>query len=300
MPLREIDPPPEWGITIDRAAIDDLAERLAADPPAPTHFDYAGIPDVEGEEWARFVLLGVSVVWRLWPPRGSAMWSAEGLDDAPGVWHCFRRRPEALDLDLVAGGHLSDDFFAGDGVLQDIPRRLERLRDLAATILGEFGGSALAVVGEEDAVEVSERISTSLPGYMDRPPSPEGILPFDKLANLATAMLAARLPIRGLDRFGVYPDYMLPRHLRHRGVLVYTDDLARRVDDRELLEAGSLEEMGIRWATVRAGELLRRAALSHGTDIPTPDLDYWLWSEAVLGPDADAMGEHHRCITEAY
>jgi hypothetical protein len=46
--------------------------------------------------------------------------------------------------------------------------------------------------------------------------------------------------------------------------------------------------------------MLRRSLVDAGNPVSTPDLDYWLWSEAVIGPNATAMGPHHLCVTEAY
>lgn len=149
-------------------------------------------------------------------------------------------------------------------------------------------------------MRLADLLAASVPGYFDRPASPAGVLAFDKLANLAVTMLAARLPITGTETFPVFPDYMLPRHLRHEGILVYRNELATAVDERRLLEAGSLPEMAIRWATIHAAERLRATLADLGNPVSTPDLDYWLWSEAVIGPRAESMGEHHRCLTEAY
>lgn len=306
IPIREIPPPQDWGVRIDDSAIVRLAERLSDHRFEPASYEYEGTPDVHGEEWGRFVLLGVSVIWRLWPPQGEHMWGVEQdgrvIEDASGVWTCFGREPASLDLDFVAGGGLDDSFFAGVGHLQDVEARLQRLADVARALVDRHDGSALGLVDEAegDAVALRDLITETLPGYRDRPVSPAGILPFDKLANLAVTMLAARLPVHGTDRFPVFPDYMLPRHLRHEGVLVYAPSLARAVDEGQLLEAGSQPEMAIRWATIRAAEQLRLALNAAGNPVTTPELDYWLWSEAVIGPRANQMGPHHLCITDAY
>lgn len=304
--LRENPPPPDWGVTIDPEAVERLARRLSGHTFERASFDYEGVPPFEGAEWATFVVLGVSVVWRLWPPEGAREWWVVDGDvrrnDAPGIWACFTRQPSALDLGWHASGGADDGFFGGDGVLQDVSRRVERMREVAVVILDHHKGSAMRLVeeGEWDAQKVSDVLTRTIPGYFDRPESPLGPLSFDKLSNLAAAMLAARLPITGVDRLPVYPDYMLPRHLRHEGILNYRPDLAHRVDTGGLLEAGSLEEMAIRWATIRAADMLETALAEHGNPVATPDLDYWLWSEAVIGPRAGLMGRHHLCLTEAY
>jgi hypothetical protein len=304
--LRENPPPPDWGVSIDAAAVDGLARRLVSHPFESASYDYEGTPAVDGEDWARFIVLGVSVVWRLWPPAGTRMWGVRDgeriVEDAPGLWICFDRHRESLDLEYVASGGLDASFFGGEGVLQDIPRRLDVLTAVAQAIIDRHGGSVLGMVEKTDgdALSLRDVLVDDIPAYLDRPASPLGTLPFDKLANLAVTMLAARLPITGTHRFPVFPDYMLPRHLRHEGILRYSDALTAAVDRGHLLESGSPEEMAIRWGTIFSAEMLRRSLVDAGNPVSTPDLDYWLWSEAVIGPNATAMGPHHLCVTEAY
>lgn len=306
VPIREIPPPEAWGVRIDYSAVAGLAARLADHHFEPASYDYEGTPDVHGEQWGRFVILGVSVIWRLWPSGGERMWGVEQdgriVEDASGIWTCFGREPRSLDVEFVAGGGLDPSFFEGVGHLQDVDLRLRRLRDVARTLVEGHDGSTLGLVDRAagDALVLRDLLVDSLPGYRDRPVSALGILPFDKLANLAVTMLAARLPVHGTDRFPVFPDYMLPRHLRHEGVLVYAPSLAKAVDGGELLEPESEAEMAIRWATTRAAEQLRLALNAAGNPVSTPELDYWLWSEAVIGPRANQMGPHHLCITQAY
>lgn len=304
--VRENPPPPGWGVLVDHTAVERLATRLSDHPFEPASYEYEGTPEYTGEDWGRFVILGVSVVWRLWPPAGHRMWAVrtgdQVVEDASALWVCFAREPRSLDLEWLARGELTEAFFDGEGTLQDVPRRIEVLRDVAQALIEHHDGSVSGLIEKTggDAVVLRDALASTVPGYRDRPVSPVGILPFDKLANLAVTMLAARLPITGTDRFPVFPDYMLPRHLRHDGVLVYSDALASGVDSGRLLDAGSLEEMAIRWGTIYGADHLRRRLLELGNDVSTPDLDYWLWSEAVLGPRAGDMGPHHLTITEAY
>ena len=304
--LRVVGPPRSWGVTVSSRALDETAAKLSRHRFVPASYDYEGTPDWHREDWARFVLLGVSVVWRLWPPDGERMWGVvDGeriIEDAPGIWTCFGREPRSVDLEWLASGGMGRDFFRGAGHLQDIEARIDRLREVATALVDHHQGSIMGMIEacSGDAVALRDLVVDTIPGYLDRPTSPAGILRFDKLANLAVTMLASRLPIVGVDRFPVFPDYMLPRHLRHLGVLVYSDELAWAVDHGEVLEADSLPEMAIRWATIHAAEQLRLRLHSAGNPVTTPELDYWLWHEAVLGPHAQTMGGHHLCITEAY
>jgi hypothetical protein len=304
--IENLDPPEEWGVRVDPDTIEAVAGSLASHHFAPPSFDYPGVPALDGEAWARFVLLGVAVVWRLWPPDDQQMWAAElngeWLEDAAGIWSCFAREPRSTDLVWYATGGPDQRFFAGRGHLQDIPRRLDLLSSVAETLLSRWRGHALQIVEASGARAgpLTELLVETIPGFWDRPHTDRGDLPFDKLAHLAVAMLSARIPITGVEEFPVYPDYMLPRHLRHLGILVYEPGLAAAVDERRLIPRESEWELAIRWGTVRAAALLRRSLSAVGNVVTTPQLDYWLWSEAVLGPDATAMGEHHRTLTEAY
>lgn len=312
-------PPPEWGVTVDPAAIDALADLWAHDPfPLPA-FDYPGTPTERPETWwFDYVTLAVSVLACLWPPDGEEMWSTDHqgqpLDDAPGIFAAFTRRlrPEptsGLDLAWFAG--LSDDdgrrLFAGTGSLQLIPERTDLLRRVATTITDRWDGTAANLVAEADrhGPTMAHLLTTTMPAYLDRPVTSAGTLPFDKLSHLAAAIMAAglgwdRAGFTGYDQFPVYPDYMLPRILRHHRVLAYAPDLAHQVDTGALIEADSPAEHAIRWATVHAGAHLHRALTQRGNPVTTPALDYRLWSESVLGPDAATLGPHHRTLTLHY
>lgn len=315
--LRATPPPADWGVDVDPEAVEALAERWAGDAfPLPA-FDYPGMPSSrEVSWWFDYVTLSVSVLACLWPPDGEEVWRTEldgqWLGDAPGIFAVFTRQlmvPSGLGLERVAA--LSDAegaaWFVGEGTLQQIPQRVALLRQVAAAVLDRWNGSVanLVVAADREGPRMVELLVETIPGFQDRPHSSAGVLPFDKLAHLAAAIMAAGLGwgaacFTGFDDFPVYPDYMLPRVFRHHGVLVYSPEVAGAVDARLLIPALSEAEHAIRWATVYAGEALRSALAQRGRVVPAPALDYRLWSEAVLGPDADAFGEHHRTLTMAY
>jgi putative queuosine salvage protein len=275
----------------------------------PPAFDYPGLPDSTGRTWFDFCAMAVAVCACLWPPEGEETWSAElegvWLADAPGLFACFTRLPK-FDIRDFAGFSTSDaeHLFAGRGTLQQVKERGRYLDGVATALIDGWDGTAYSLIEEArwQAPRVVDLLVTTVPGYHDRAETAEGTLAFDKLAFLCTAMMASRSerPLQGLDDFPVYPDYMLPLVLRHHGVLVYDPALARTVDSRREIEPGSNWELAIRWATVFAAEALRAAFRELGRDVPAANLDYVLWHDAVLGPDAGTMGEHHRTVTMAY
>lgn len=314
--LRATAPPPEWGVAVDDDALSALAARWAPDRFVLPDFDYPGTPAERDERWwFDYVTLSVSILACLWPPDGDEMWrtklDGQWLDDAPGIFAVFTRRLGRDGLSVDEFCDLSNDdgleLFDGTGMLQLIPERIETLRNVARTIVDSWDGSAVNLVEEagRNGSKIASLLSETMPGYRDRPLSSRGELRFDKLAHLAASIMAAGLGwskagFSGFDEFPVYPDYMLPRVLRHFGVMRYSAELTALVDAQQLLPADSEAEHAIRWATVHSGEALKTALAARGNAVSAPALDYRLWSEAVLGPDADRFGEHHRTVTLRY
>lgn len=308
--IRNRPPPVEWGVTISPGSIAELAEAWKDRRFELPKWDYAGLPrGLDDAAWYDLCITACSVLACIWPPAGEDMWSThyegERLEDAPAIFSCFSRRLVDGKLDPRLFSELTaSEFFSGRGTLQLLDERWAQLNAVVATIQDRWKGTAINLVeaGGGDAEPIVDLLVTTIPGFRDMPHSPVGVLPFNKLARLATAMMSAggSTPFTGLEKLPVYPDYMLPRVFRHYGAFEYSSELADAVDHRRLIPAGSEWELAIRWATVYTGDRLADALRSRGVEVMTPALDYFLWEMAVLGPDAAAMGEHHRTLTLAY
>jgi Potential Queuosine, Q, salvage protein family len=306
--IRSSPPPQEWGVSIDRNASLGLAERWRERPFPPPAFDYPGLPPWQDDAWFDFCVLGCSVIACLWPPTGDPVWATkfEGvwLDDAPGLFACFARQPIQVESFLDFGPRQAREFFAGRGTLQLIDERAVILSGVARALAHRWDGRALTMIdkAEWDGPRLAELLVETIPGYRDEAETSLGKLSFNKLAHLCVAMMNSRSsrPMGRLETFPVYPDYMLPRVIRHYGVLRYESELSRAIDGGSLIPAGSDWELAIRWATVYAADQLRAELNTRGNPVSTPALDYALWHDAVLGPEAALMGEHHRTVTMAY
>lgn len=308
--IRNTPPPSDWGTTVSVPAIERLADRWKHRTFPLPKWDYKGLPrGLDDPAWYTVCVTACSVLACIWPPEGDEMWttSFEGdeLDDAPAIFSCFSRQIADGELDLRVFSRLTpEEFFAGRGTLQLLDERWLQLDAVVAALDDQWQGAAANLVadGQLDAELIVELLVATIPGFDDAPESSRGRLQFHKLARLATAMMSAggTQPFIGLERLPVYPDYMLPRVFRHFGIIEYSPELAATVDGRGLVPRESEWELGIRWATVYCGDQLATALRNRGSRVSTPALDYALWESAVLGPDADAMGEHHRTVTLAY
>jgi hypothetical protein len=239
----------------------------------------------------------------------STVFNRQRLDDAPALFAAVTKwiGPGSVpDLSKFTEltSRRSCSLFEGDGVLQLIPQRKQRLAAVADAILRRWGGSALGLVENAgwNGPAAVRQLAESVPGYEDEARVAGYHVRFRKLAHLATALMASRSSQAwsGLETFPVYADYMLPRYLRHLGIIAYSPELSETVDTRTEIPRHSRHEIAIRWATVRAGHLLVEELNREGVLVDAPRLDYFLWSEAVLGSEAGRMGEHHRTVTLDY
>jgi len=312
--LRSGPPPAGWGVEISPEAVAALIRLWRGRSfPAP-RFDYPGPPPgLRDGPWFDYAVLSVSVLACLWPPPDCRMWSisyaGRRLTDAPALFGAVTRWmgpdtcPDVRSFSEL-GRSQAGLLFAGQGVLQMVPERGVRIARVAEAVTERWAGATQHLVEEAgwDGPAVVELLATTIPGYEDEAAVDGHRLRFRKLAYLASSLMASRStrPWTGLDSFPVFPDYMLPRLLRHLGVLRYSLQLSRVVDSRTEIPRHSPEEAAIRWATVYAGHLLVQALRAEGVSVTGPRLDYFLWSEAVLGADASRMGEHHRTVTLDY
>jgi hypothetical protein len=117
---------------------------------------------------------------------------------------------------------------------------------------------------------------------------------FYKRAQIAAndLALAGVAELADLDRLTIFADNLVPHVLRCDGALVYSDDLAARVDRGERLALGGAERE-IRACAVHACELI-----SQRTGVPARAIDTWLWTRGQA-PEYKAR-PRHRCRTVFY
>ena len=102
-----------------------------------------------------------------------------------------------------------------------------------------------------------------------------------------------------MDQLTMFADYRIPQILRHVGILEYSEILASRVDNFEVIPFGCDEESEIRACTVIAVEELRAKILEKtGQSLTSVEIDWllWNWGEQVK----DTIKPHHRTLTIFY
>lgn len=198
----------------------------------------------------------------------------------------------------------TQDFTAwigGEGTLHLLPQRVELLHQ-AARFLQEKSWTveALVTAAQGDAMALLQILAAS-PAFEDTTMVGTRSVPFLKRAQLLTKVISDCLPaeekLRGLDQLTAFSDYKVPQALEHLGLLLYSADLRRRMDDLNIIPKDSPEEGAIRLATIRAVEKLREVfRRTLGKTLSAGEIDSVLWVLAQKGEKR----AYHRTWTTAY
>lgn len=189
-----------------------------------------------------------------------------------------------------------------------LPLRAAHLHELGRGLLDMDDGPEAAAVmiggAKRSAVRLIHEIVARFPSFNDVATYQGEEVRFYKRAQILIADLAGAFAGEGLGAFGdlacltAFADYKVPQVLRRHGVLVYTGDLAAKVDRRQLIPAGSPPEVEIRAATIWGCELLRRALTRRGRSVRAFEVDCALWNAGQHLP-ADTQ-PYHRTYTGFY
>ncbi len=177
-------------------------------------------------------------------------------------------------------------------------------RDLGFLLTERFDGSAAEMVRSADgsasalvATLATMALADDVARYGAGPDEIE--VPFYKRAQITVSHLARAFDGEGLGRFDdagrltAFADNLVPHVLRMAGVLVYDEELAERIEEEELLDAGSAQEVEIRACGLHAIELLSRTS-----GLSAAAIDHQLWQRGQ-DPDIKAV-PRHRCRCSWY
>ncbi len=178
-----------------------------------------------------------------------------------------------------------------------MPQFAASLRNVGTHLLVDHGGSFEAVVDAAagSAVALADLIAR-WDAFADSSLYEGMMIPFYKRAQLAAADLdrSGAADLDQLDRLTAFADNLLPQVLRVDGILRLDPSLTSRIEEGELLDHGSAEEVELRACSVHAVELLSRAA----PELPPVEIDAALWLRGA-GPRYKVL-PRPRCRNTAY
>lgn len=210
--------------------------------------------------------------------------------------------------------------------LQLLPERIRALEELAAALPTKDAALELKRDCGDDAAAFVRELVAHCPSFSDIIPLPKsksqfvyeldspspqrdgGLVTVETIEPVLmhkrawlTTMLCNRLAsaghtdlaFRDPERVAMAIDYRLPVACRHLGLLRLNDDLASRIDRREILPANGKEEISLRIATAVC---FRRLLNFFMADVTPERLDLMLWTHSRKATEIEA----HRSVTMAY
>lgn len=305
-------------LQIDQERLQDLATTLAATQLEVPDWSLPVYPEADDDSFVQFIGVQNALNFCFFNPeygskfvadyQGQLWGGATGLCAA--LMRALEESVNILDPAVLAALTIKDAerIFASAGApLPLLAERVAMLNSLGASLAPYDGLFANMIkAAQYDADLVISRLVTEFPAYgTDRflLARTHELLVFDKRARLFAIIYAGRAqsgaslpPLSNLGNIGPAVDYQLPRYLRDRGVLVYGDSLAQKVDSQTLIAPGSDEELVLRSATDEVcRSLVTEINALRSTPITMLELDFAMW---VGG--RQAAGHHHLTLTTAY
>lgn len=256
------------------------------------------LSNLSREQKLAFLFVFNSISFSYWGEPKWAVTHGETTYDR-GTWCMIACLKKAIDegRSILDPAYLSQISEAGLGRILagnvEIPLLGERariLREVGEQTEKTGGFGKVVQTGGVDALELLAFIVENFPSFDDSVDSTY----FYKRAQLLVSDVARVLDITGVEQLTACADYILPMVLRRLGILEYSPGLAERVDRREELAAGSVEEIEIRADTILAVQ-----ELSELIGLTAMQINDYLWlAKGDVPPEL--RHDYHRIRTTNY
>ncbi len=274
-------------VAIDLDALRRSARELAQQP---SSFVWNGLHFRDGtERTVQYLFVLDCLNFCFWPePR----WRYREHDGYRALATALKDAVERGDriLDAAFLAHLDSATFQkildGENDIPLLDERVKVLREAGAVLQERYNGQAARLVerAERSAVRLVELLAQDLSSFRDEATYRGRRVYFYKRAQIFCADLYGAFGGRSWGEFAdiaeltAFADYKVPQVLRHLGVLRYSAELATKIDHREELPPGSMEEIEIRAHTIWAVELLKRELEKRGRPLRSFEIDWLLWN----------------------
>lgn len=225
---------------------------------------------------------------------------------AASLKDAVERGAPILDAAWMSRAQPSDlaDLFKSRTEMPLLAERAAIVREAGEELLRQFGGQAAGLVEAAGGSihRLLDLLLAYFPNFRDVAHYSGRQVFFLKRAQIFCADLYAAFGGRAWGRFDdiaeltAFADYRLPQLLRREGILRFSPELARCIENRELIPAGSDEEIEIRATTIYAVEVIKRMLSARGINRLSIEVDWILWGR-TRGLDSPP---HHRTITTFY
>lgn len=306
-------------VWVDAAHIEQLCDRWSKEPVEQPIFSpqwYEQYHFHDGTERSvNWILLLDALNFCFWAEKDQPRWT---IDYRGETLNGYLAEAAALKRAVEEGFPLWDatflsqideatiaHIFRGKGTIPLFAQRVHNAREVGNVLREQYDGQFIHAIEQvqNDAIGLVRLLAQQFPSFYDVETYRKQNIFFYKRAQICVADLFNAFSgktwgaFTNLDQLTIFADYKLPQVLRHSKILEYAPELAEKVDNQELIPAGSEEEIEIRAATVWACELLRQAMERRGQRLTASEIDLRLW---FAGQKAGEMRPYHRTRTFFY
>lgn len=289
-------------VSVDREAAVRYARELKSDGKKLDHWRILGVTPQDDLAFARSNIVESAINFCYWlPDDPDKKFTIENELDlwrpyrgALAMSRCFYR---VLGETPILSYHLkrhfcslekTKEFFRGRYEIPMLENRYWLMREVIDVLDSDFKGDPLRVYEESewDAVKLVCLLARKFPNsfgsdvsriYLD---GGEAEIRFYKKAKLVAVLYQGRAlekgsrlkPLSNMREILAVEDYQVPRVLRHKGILVYSDELSEGIASRRIIYPHSMKEIEIRLSLSPANYyMLEELNQGLGSDHP----DYW-------------------------
>jgi hypothetical protein len=245
-------------------------------------------------------------------PRWSVEYHGIWLDGywalAAALKRAAEEKPNTLEADFWAriSPQELQHILRGRSQIPMFADRWKNTRELGAVLCEHWSAKAtnLVAAAQADAPRLARLIADNLSSFRDIAIYQGREVRLFKRAQILVGDLWGAFrgkdwgKLDKVDQLTAFADYKLPQILRAWQVLRYAPDLARRIDGKVQLAAGSPEEVEIRAATLWAVEFLRQELAVRGRALWSIQVDWILWHASQ--ERSPALLPYHRVRTVYY
>jgi hypothetical protein len=293
------------------AAVQFVKELIQDGPPTPPAWDTEHHFFDDSERTVHYLLLLDSLNFCFWAnPRWSVKYNETKLVG-------YKALAAALKAAMERGVPLDDarflcqidreqmeDIIQSKGQIPLVEERAAITREVGMALIRHHRGKVVNLLeaAKGSAWRVIDFLIADFPNFRDVAYYGPRQVMLLKRAQIFCADLYSAFKgekwgaFHDIDQLTAFADYRLPQILRKHGVLFFSPDLADRVDNMELIQAGSEEEVEIRALTIHAVEKLKEILAEKGCQMKTIEVDWILWNK-TRGLDVPPF---HRTLTTFY